>query len=50
MRVSDAITAPHRLAPGLSEHTDQMLSWTGYGPEAVAELRSRRVVRCPDTS
>jgi hypothetical protein len=45
MSVSDAITAPHRLAPGLGEHTDQILSWAGDGPEAVAELRSRRVVR-----
>jgi crotonobetainyl-CoA:carnitine CoA-transferase CaiB-like acyl-CoA transferase len=45
MRVSDTKTASHRLAPGLGEHTDQILAWAGYGPEAIAELRSRDVIR-----
>ena len=45
LRVSDAATASHRLAPGLGEQTDQILAWAGYGPEAVADLRSRHVIR-----
>jgi crotonobetainyl-CoA:carnitine CoA-transferase CaiB-like acyl-CoA transferase len=45
MRVSDATTEEHRLAPGLGEHTDQILALAGYTPEAVAELRSRQVIR-----
>jgi crotonobetainyl-CoA:carnitine CoA-transferase CaiB-like acyl-CoA transferase len=36
---------PHRPAPGLGEHTDEILHGLGYEPDAVAELRTARVVR-----
>jgi crotonobetainyl-CoA:carnitine CoA-transferase CaiB-like acyl-CoA transferase len=44
LRVSDSSTAAHRLAPGRGEHTGQILTWAGYGPEEIAELRSRNVI------
>jgi crotonobetainyl-CoA:carnitine CoA-transferase CaiB-like acyl-CoA transferase len=45
IRVSDAEAPAHRLAPGLGEHTDQILTWLGYGPEEIATLRARGSVR-----
>jgi crotonobetainyl-CoA:carnitine CoA-transferase CaiB-like acyl-CoA transferase len=45
VRVSDADVAPHRLAPGLGEHSDEILTWLGYKPDAIAELRERGSVR-----
>ena len=30
VRVSDAESTPHRLAPELGEHTDEILTWLGY--------------------
>ncbi|MDQ1432949.1 MAG: hypothetical protein QOF40_3551 [Actinomycetota bacterium] len=45
VRVSDAATTPHRLAPGLGEHTDELLTELGCSPEEIAELRARRAVR-----
>jgi crotonobetainyl-CoA:carnitine CoA-transferase CaiB-like acyl-CoA transferase len=44
LRVSDTPAVEHRLAPGRGEHTGQLLTWAGYDPEEIAELRSRHVV------
>jgi crotonobetainyl-CoA:carnitine CoA-transferase CaiB-like acyl-CoA transferase len=44
LRVSDSGTVAHRLAPGRGEHTGQLLTWAGYGPEEIAELKSRNVI------
>ena len=44
LRVSDAETVPHRLAPGLGEHTGRILGWAGYGAGEIAELRSRGAI------
>ena len=41
VRVSDAATAPHRLAPELGEHTVEILQWAGYTPEVIAGLSPR---------
>jgi crotonobetainyl-CoA:carnitine CoA-transferase CaiB-like acyl-CoA transferase len=45
VRVSGVRTAPHRLAPELGEHTDEILAWLGYSPGAIAALRARGTVR-----
>jgi crotonobetainyl-CoA:carnitine CoA-transferase CaiB-like acyl-CoA transferase len=44
LRVSDMPAVAHRLAPGRGEHTGQLLTWAGYGPEEIAELKSRNVI------
>jgi crotonobetainyl-CoA:carnitine CoA-transferase CaiB-like acyl-CoA transferase len=44
LRVSDSSTVAHRLAPGRGEHTGQLLTWAGYSPEEIAELKSRNVI------
>jgi crotonobetainyl-CoA:carnitine CoA-transferase CaiB-like acyl-CoA transferase len=45
MRVSDAEQVPHRLAPELGEHTDQILCEVGYAPEEIAALREDKAAR-----
>jgi crotonobetainyl-CoA:carnitine CoA-transferase CaiB-like acyl-CoA transferase len=45
VRVDGTMIPPHRRAPEFGEHTDSILSWAGYSPEAIAELRARGVVR-----
>jgi crotonobetainyl-CoA:carnitine CoA-transferase CaiB-like acyl-CoA transferase len=45
VRVSDAAATPHRLAPGLGEHTDELLAELGCSPDEIAELRARGAVR-----
>ncbi|MFN2537745.1 MAG: CaiB/BaiF CoA transferase family protein [Mycobacteriales bacterium] len=45
VRVSGATRAPHRLAPELGEHTDEVLLELGYDTEALAALRSRGSIR-----
>ncbi len=45
VRVSDADVPPHRLAPELGEHSDEILTWLGYKPDEIAELRGRGAVR-----
>ena len=44
LRVSGTETVPHRLAPGLGEHTGQLLGWAGDGAGEVADLRSRDAI------
>jgi crotonobetainyl-CoA:carnitine CoA-transferase CaiB-like acyl-CoA transferase len=41
VRVSGSARAPHRLAPGLGEHTGAVLESVGYSRETIAKLRSR---------
>lgn len=42
----DGTTIPeHRRAPELGEHTDAILSWAGYPPAEISELRARGAVR-----
>ncbi len=45
VRVSDTESTPHRLAPGLGEHTDELLTDLGCSPDEIAELRARGAVR-----
>jgi len=45
VRVSDTATTPHRLAPELGEHTDELLTELGCSPEEIAELHARGAVR-----
>jgi crotonobetainyl-CoA:carnitine CoA-transferase CaiB-like acyl-CoA transferase len=45
LRVSDTAPTPHRLAPALGEHTDQLLAELGCAPDEIAELRARGAVR-----
>jgi crotonobetainyl-CoA:carnitine CoA-transferase CaiB-like acyl-CoA transferase len=45
LRVSDAEQVPHRLAPELGEHTDELLMQIGYSTEEIAGLRAAGAVR-----
>ena len=45
VRVSDAEVAPHRLAPELGEHTDEILSTLGYTADEIGELRASGAIR-----
>jgi crotonobetainyl-CoA:carnitine CoA-transferase CaiB-like acyl-CoA transferase len=45
VRVGEAAALPHRLAPALGQHTDEILAALGYDSAAVAELRMAQVVR-----
>ncbi len=45
LRVSDTVATPHRLAPDLGEHTDEVLELVGCSAPEIAELRARGVVR-----
>ena len=45
LRVSDADVPPHRLAPSLGEHSDEILRWLDVKPDEIAELRARAAVR-----
>jgi crotonobetainyl-CoA:carnitine CoA-transferase CaiB-like acyl-CoA transferase len=45
VRVSDAAVPPHRLAPQLGQHTDEILGRLGYSAAKIAELRARGAVR-----
>ena len=44
VRVSDAVVPVHRRAPELGEHTDEILTMSGYTGEQIASLRASRVV------
>jgi crotonobetainyl-CoA:carnitine CoA-transferase CaiB-like acyl-CoA transferase len=45
IRVDGARCVEHRIAPGLGEHTDEILKACGYAPDAIADLRARHLVR-----
>jgi crotonobetainyl-CoA:carnitine CoA-transferase CaiB-like acyl-CoA transferase len=45
LRVSDAATVPHRLAPALGEHTDVLLHELDYDTAQIETLRARGVIR-----
>lgn len=45
IRVSDTTMPPHRLAPELGEHTDEILTSVGYSAEEIKELRARKSIR-----
>jgi crotonobetainyl-CoA:carnitine CoA-transferase CaiB-like acyl-CoA transferase len=45
VRVSDAEVPPHRAAPELGQHTDQVLAEVGYTTDKIAALRARGAVR-----
>jgi crotonobetainyl-CoA:carnitine CoA-transferase CaiB-like acyl-CoA transferase len=45
LRVSDAARVPHRLAPGLGEHTDEILAHLGCSPDEITSLRAQGAVR-----
>jgi crotonobetainyl-CoA:carnitine CoA-transferase CaiB-like acyl-CoA transferase len=47
VRISGAEVPPHRLAPGLGEHTDAILAWLGYRPDVLADLHQRGNIRGP---
>jgi crotonobetainyl-CoA:carnitine CoA-transferase CaiB-like acyl-CoA transferase len=45
VRVSDAVPAPHQLAPEFGADTEPVLKHLGYTPEKIAELRERGSIR-----
>jgi crotonobetainyl-CoA:carnitine CoA-transferase CaiB-like acyl-CoA transferase len=45
VRVSDAMDAPHRLAPAIGEHTDEILGWLGYSADQIRTLKERGSAR-----
>ena len=44
-RVSGAALPPHRLAPELGAHTDEILTAAGYPRARIDELRERHAIR-----
>ena len=45
VRISNAQEPAHVPAPGLGQHTGEILSWLGYSESEIAALRARRAVR-----
>lgn len=45
VRVSDSAVTPHRSAPGLGEHSDEILASLGYESERIDELRREGAIR-----
>ena len=50
VRVSDTARVPHRLAPGLGEHTDEILTELGCSGEEIDALHARGAVHRPARS
>ncbi|MGE0741720.1 MAG: CoA transferase [Hyphomonadaceae bacterium] len=45
-RVSDTTMPPHRTAPGLGEHTREILIECGFGERDIEAMRQRGDIRC----
>lgn len=45
LRVSDTALVPHRLAPDLGAHSDEILAECGFSPEDIRSLRAQGTVR-----
>ena len=45
LRISDTVATPHRLAPDLGEHTDEVLERVRCSTREIDELRAQGVVR-----
>jgi crotonobetainyl-CoA:carnitine CoA-transferase CaiB-like acyl-CoA transferase len=45
VRIEDAAVPPHRLAPGLGEHTAEILAQFGVGDAEIAAMRAREEIR-----
>jgi crotonobetainyl-CoA:carnitine CoA-transferase CaiB-like acyl-CoA transferase len=45
MRINEVETPPHRPAPTLGQHSDEILAWLGYDESEIAQLRIRQAVR-----
>jgi crotonobetainyl-CoA:carnitine CoA-transferase CaiB-like acyl-CoA transferase len=45
VRVSDAVQVPHRLAPELGAHTDEILSELGFTADEISALHADNAVR-----
>ena len=45
VRVAGSRNVPHRIAPELGQHTDEILREAGYSDERIAALRARGVAR-----
>jgi crotonobetainyl-CoA:carnitine CoA-transferase CaiB-like acyl-CoA transferase len=48
VRVSHCRTPPYRLAPGLGQHTHEILVDLGYSPKAIESLLARHAISTPD--
>ena len=45
VRVSGSVSVPHRIAPRLGEHTDEVLTQLGCTGPALTDMRRRSVIR-----
>jgi crotonobetainyl-CoA:carnitine CoA-transferase CaiB-like acyl-CoA transferase len=45
LRVSDTDVPPHRLAPELGQHSDEILTWLGLNADTISQLRARGSVK-----
>ncbi|MDB5446371.1 MAG: dddD [Phenylobacterium sp.] len=47
VRISGSQLPPYKLAPGLGEHSEEILGWLGYTPEQLAALKATGDIRTP---